>query len=127
MVQTHLAVEFEAAGFDSEEQKRWWRQDAVSKGTVFGSWVGGLGEFGVVFDSSEAEEECVSAVAVVKEEKLHVVSSHLAQRNFLRWSLPAGVLYKLTHICTSFSTCNTNVQDKKRVYSVCDTSYPSIL
>ena len=48
-----------------------------------------------------AEEECVSAVAVVKEEKLHVVSSHPAQRNFLRWSLPAGVLYKFT----SFSTC----------------------
>ena len=75
MVQTHLAVEFEAAGFDSEEQKRWWQQDAVSKGTVFGSWVRGLGEFGVVFDSSGAEKECSSAVAVVKEEKLHVVSS----------------------------------------------------
>ena len=56
MVQTHLAVEFEAAGFDSEEQKRWRRQDAVKRRTVFGSWVRGLGEFGVVFDSSGAEE-----------------------------------------------------------------------
>ena len=125
MVQTHLAVDFEVAGFDSEEQKRWRWQDAVKKRTVFGPWVGGLGEFGVVFDSSGAEEEWVSAVAVVKEvEQLHVVSSHPAQRNFLRWSLPAGVLYKLTH--TSFSTCNTNVQDKERVYSVCDTSYQNI-
>ena len=35
---------------------------------MFGSWAGGLGEFGVVFDSSGAEEECVSAVAVVKEQ-----------------------------------------------------------
>ena len=34
MVQTHLAVEFEAAGFDSEEQKRWRRQDAVKRRTV---------------------------------------------------------------------------------------------
>ena len=50
MVQTHLAVEFEVVGFDSEEQKRWWRQDVVSRRTVFGSWVEGLGEFGVVFD-----------------------------------------------------------------------------
>ena len=96
MVQTHLAVEFEAAWFDSEEQKSWRRQDAVKRRTVFGSWVRGLGEFGVVFDSSGAEEECVSAVAIVKEEELHVVSSHPAQRYFLRWSLPAGVLYKLT-------------------------------
>ena len=72
MVQIHLAVDFEAAGFDSEEQKRWQRQDAVSRRTVFGSWVRGLGEFGVVFDSSGAEEECVSAVAVVKEEELLV-------------------------------------------------------
>ena len=87
MVQTHLAVEFEAAGFDSEEQKRWRWQDGVSKGTVFGSWVRGLGEFGVVFDSSGAEEECVSAVAVVKEEELVVVSSHLAQRKSSRWGL----------------------------------------
>ena len=63
--------------------------------------MGGLGEFGVVFDSSEAEEECVSAVAAVKEEEFVVVSSHPAQRNFLRWSLPAGVLYKLTHVQVS--------------------------
>ena len=121
VVQTHLAVDFEAAGFDSEEQKRWRRQNAVSRRTVFGSWVRGLGDFGVVFDSSGVEEECVSAVTAVKEEKLHVVSSHPAQRNFLRWSLPAGVLYKLTHTFTSFSTCNTNVEKFKikRVFIVC--------
>ena len=35
----HLGVDFEAAGFDSEEQRRWWRQDAVTRRTVFGSWV----------------------------------------------------------------------------------------
>ena len=40
---------------------------------VCGSWVRGSGKFGVVFDSSGAEE-CVSAVAVVKEEELLVVS-----------------------------------------------------
>ena len=52
-------------------------------------------EFGVVFDSSEADEECASAVSVVKEEEL-VVSSHPAQRNFLRWGpveTPAGILW----------------------------------
>ena len=57
---------------------------------------GGEADFGVVFDSSEAEEECVSAVAVVKEEELVVVSSHPAQRNFLRWGpveTPAGILW----------------------------------
>ena len=99
MVQTHLAVEFEVAGFDSEEQGRW-LQVAVRRETVFGSWAGGLGKFGVVFDSSGAEEECASAVAVVKEEQLRVVGSHPAQRNFLRWGPvedPAGVLCKLTH------------------------------
>ena len=57
------------------------------KETVFGSWVRGLGEFGVVFDSSGAEEECVSAVADVKEEELLVVSSHPAQRKSSRWGL----------------------------------------
>ena len=31
---------------------------------------GGEADFGVVFDSSGAEEECVSAVAVVKEGEL---------------------------------------------------------
>ena len=53
-------------------------------------------DFGVVFDSSEADEECVSIVAVVKEEERLVVGSHPAQRNFLRWGLvetPAGVLW----------------------------------
>ena len=53
-------------------------------------------DFGVVFDSSGAEKECVSAVTVVKEEELVVVSSHPAQRNFLRRGLveaPAGVLW----------------------------------
>ena len=117
MVQTHLAVEFEAAGFDSEEQKRRRWQDAVSRGAVFGSWVRVLGKFGVVFDSSGAEEECVSAVAAVKEEELLVVSSHPAQRNFLMWGLPAGVLYKLTHACS----CNTNVKKFKikREFVVC--------
>ena len=56
---------------------------------------GGEGDFGVVFDSSGAEEECASAVAAVKEAELVVVGSHPAQRNFLRWDLartPAGVL-----------------------------------
>ena len=49
-------------------------------------------DFGVVFDSSEADEECVSIVAVhvVKEEEVVVVSSHPAQRNFLRWRLLLG-------------------------------------
>ena len=65
MVQTHLAVDFKVVGFDSEEQKRWRRQDVVKRRTVFGSWVRVLGEFGVVFDSFGAEEECLSAVAVV--------------------------------------------------------------
>ena len=92
---------FQVVGFDEEEQRRW-QQVVVRRGTVFGPWVGGLGELGVVFNSSGAEEEWVSAVAVVKEEEqLHVVSSHPAQRNFLRWSLPAGVLYKLTHVQVS--------------------------
>ena len=72
------------AGLDSEEQKRWWLQVAVRRGTVFGPWVGGLGEFGVVFG---AEVECVSAVAVVKEEQLFVVSSHPAQSKSSRWGL----------------------------------------
>ena len=61
--------------------------------------------FGVVFDSSEAEKECASAVTVVKEEELVVVSSHPAQRKSSRWGLveiPAGVLckymYKLKYI-----------------------------
>ena len=44
------------------------------------------GKFGVVFDSSGAEEECVSAVAAVKEE-LVVVGSHPAQRKSSRWGL----------------------------------------
>ena len=40
------------------------------------------------FDSSGAEEEeCVSAVAVVKEVELVVVGSHPAQRNSSRWGL----------------------------------------
>ena len=63
---------------------------------MFGSWAGGLGEFGVVFDSSRAEEEWVSAVAVVKEEQLFVVGSHPAQRKSSRWGLvetPAGILW----------------------------------
>ena len=53
----------EVAGFGSEEQRRW-RQVAVKRRreTVFG---GGEGDFEVVFDSSGAEEECVSAVAAV--------------------------------------------------------------
>ena len=97
VVQTHLVAEF-----DSEEQRRW-RQVAVSR-IVFGSWARGLHMFGVVFDSSGAEEECVSAVAAVKEAELVVVGSHPAQRKFLRWGLartPAGVVFKLTHTCTS--------------------------
>ena len=68
---------------------------------MFGSWAGELGEFGVVFG---AEVECVSAVAVVKEEQLFVVSSHPAQRKSSRWGpveAPAGVLCKLTHTYTS--------------------------
>ena len=95
MVQlTPLAV-CEVAGFDSEEQGRW-QLVAVRREIVFGSWVGGLGKFGVVFDSSGEEEECVSAVAVVKEEQLFVVGSHPAQRKSSRWGLvetPAGVLW----------------------------------
>ena len=62
--------------------------------------VGRLGKFGVLFDSSGAEKECVSAVAVVKEEQLFVVSSHPAQRKSSRWGLveaPAGILHKVTH------------------------------
>ena len=115
MVQTHLVVDFEVAGFVSEEQKRWRRQDAVKRReNGFGSWAGGLGKFGVVFNSSGAEEECVSAVTVVKEEEFvfffeefvvlssHpeefvVLSSHPAPRNFLRWGLvetPAGILWQ---------------------------------
>ena len=53
----------EVAGFGSEEQRRW-RQVAVRRRrkTVFG---GGEADFEVVFDSSRAKEECVSAVAAV--------------------------------------------------------------
>ena len=46
---------------------------------MFGSWAG-LGKFGVVFDSSGAEEECVSAVAAVKEVKLVVGSCPVWRR-----------------------------------------------
>ena len=63
-----------------------------------GFW-GREADFGVVFDSSEAEKECVSAVAVGGACccELVVVSSHPAQRNFLRWGLvetPAGILWQ---------------------------------
>ena len=98
-----VLVEIEVAECDYEEQWRW-RQVAVKKReTGFGD---GEGDFGVVFDSSGAEEECVSAVAVVKEEEFVVVSSHLVQRNYmyLGWGLantPAGILCKLTNTCTS--------------------------
>ena len=93
--QTHLAVsvDIEVVGFDSEEQRRWREVAVKRRETVFG---GGEADFGVVFDSSGAEEECVSAVTAVKEVEFVVVSSHPAQRNFLRWSLveiPAGVLW----------------------------------
>ena len=111
MVQlTPLAV-CEVAGFDSEEQRR--QQVAVRRETVFGPWAGGLGKFGVVFDSSGAEEECVSTVAVVKEEQLFVVGSHPAQRNFSRWGLvetPAGVLCKLAHTYMYTSKAHKNGQ-----------------
>ena len=65
VVQTPLVVspDLEVAVFGSEEQRRW-RQVAVKRRreTVFG---GGEGDFEVVFDSSGAKEECVSAVAAV--------------------------------------------------------------
>ena len=65
VVQTPLVVspDLEVAVFGSEEQRRW-RQVAVKRRrkTVFG---GGEGDFEAVFDSSGAEEECVSAVAAV--------------------------------------------------------------
>ena len=66
VVQTPLVVspDLEVAGFGSEEQRRW-RQVAVKRRrreTVFG---GGEADFEVVFDSSGAEEECVSAVGAV--------------------------------------------------------------
>ena len=62
LVQTSLVVSVEVAGFGSEEQRRW-RQVAVRRReTVFG---GGMADFEVVFDSSGAKEECVSAVAAV--------------------------------------------------------------
>ena len=64
VVQTPLVVspDLEVAVFGSEEQRRW-RQVAVKRRkTVFG---GGEADFEVVFDSSGAEEECVSAVAAV--------------------------------------------------------------
>ena len=65
VVQTPLVVspDLEVAGFGSEEQRRW-RQVAVKRRrkTVFG---GGEADFEVVFDSSGAKEECVSAVAAV--------------------------------------------------------------
>ena len=64
VVQTPLVVspDPEVAVFGSEEQRRW-RQVAVKRReTVFG---GGEADFEVVFDSSGAEEECVSAVAAV--------------------------------------------------------------
>ena len=69
MVQISLVVSVEVAGFGSEEQRRW-RQVAVKRRreTVFGSWVERFvesGKFGVVFDSSGAKEEWVSAVAAV--------------------------------------------------------------
>ena len=66
MVQTSLvvSVDLEVDVFGSEEQRRR-RQVAVKRRrreTVFG---GGEGDFEVVFDSSGAKEECVSAVAAV--------------------------------------------------------------
>ena len=64
MVQTPLvvSVDLEVAVFGSKEQRRW-RQVAVKRRkTVFG---GGEGDFEVVFDSSGAKEECVSAAAAV--------------------------------------------------------------
>ena len=67
------------------------------------------GKFGVVSDPSGAQEVCVPAVAAVKQTEFVVVGSHPAQRKFTRQGLvetPAGVLCKLTHTCTSYSTCN---------------------
>ena len=89
-----VSVDLEVAECDYEEQRRW-REEVVVKRreTGFG---GGEGDFGVVFDSSGAEEKCVSVVTAVKENETVVVSSHPAQRNFLGWSLveiPAGVLW----------------------------------
>ena len=45
MVQTPWAVsvDIEAAGFDSEEYRRW-REVAVRRRAVFGSWAGGFVE-----------------------------------------------------------------------------------
>ena len=57
----------------------------------------GTCKFGVVSDPSGAQEECVSAVAAVKETEIVVVSSHLAQTRGLA-ETPAGVLCKLTHV-----------------------------
>ena len=74
-----VSLALEVVGFDSEEQRRWW-QVAVKRRIVLGSWTRGLGKFGVVFDSSGAEEECVSAVAAVKEVKLVVGSCPVWRR-----------------------------------------------
>ena len=98
-----VSVDLEVVGFDSEEQRRWREVAVKRRETGFG---GGEADFGVVFDSSGAEEECVSVVPAVKEEEFVVLSSHPAQRNYmyLGWGLantPAGVLCKLTDTCTS--------------------------
>ena len=61
-VQISLVVSVEVAGFGFEKQRRR-RQVAVRRREiVFG---GGEADFEVVFDSSGAKEECVSAVAAV--------------------------------------------------------------
>ena len=64
VVQISLVVspDLEVAGFGSEEQRRWWQVAVKRRKTVFG---GGEADFEVVFDSSGAKEECVSAVAAV--------------------------------------------------------------
>ena len=80
---------FHAVGFDSEEQRRW-QQVVVRSRSVCGPWVRGsmVGGVEAKFDSSGTEEEeCVSAVAVVNEVELVVVSSHPAQSKSSRWGL----------------------------------------
>ena len=64
MVQTPLVVspDLEVAGFGSEEQRRRRKVAVRRRETVFG---GGEADFEVVFDSSGAKEEWVSAVAAV--------------------------------------------------------------
>ena len=74
---------FQVAGFDEEEQRRW-RQVVVRRETV----VGGAK---VEFDSSGAEEECVSVVAAVKGAEHIVVGSHPAQKKSSRWGLVTSV------------------------------------